>query len=257
MQSMNSGNHWLYSWIDEFEADGPESTRRALSSTSAVKRLEDLARRGTKMTHEDVPYTGTVVAGPGLEISSPATCRAFECRRLGLDNELGSLLHYFDHVVMQGPQPNTYLTLAEYLQSGSQSHLWASDIIEDITSLNYIRDSGMGNHIIFTDKPCYCEHHLWELAKTIGLGEVATPDAVSSAAQNLVRRDEVRIEELEPGVWWGSTKTPMFNNTIGRPFHQKRKPSRRHVAELVIRDSIAAMIIDAGTAKALDLPCHR
>ncbi|WP_146247279.1 hypothetical protein [Micromonospora arborensis] len=254
MQSMNSGNHWLYSWIDEFEANTPEAARRALSSSSAINRLEDLARLGAQMTFEDVPYTGTVVAGPGLEITSPATCSAFECRRLGLDNELGSVLHYFDQVVMQGPQASAYLMLVEQLRSSSHSHLLTSDVVQDVASLNYIRDSGMGNHIIFTDKPCYCENHLWELAQNIGLGEIATPDAISSAAQQLVRRDAVRIEELEPGVWWGSAKSPTFNNTVGRPFHQKRKPSRRHVAELVIRNSLAAMIIDAGAAKALDLP---
>src|SRR5689334_3576199 len=89
----NPSRHWLYEWIDEFEVRTSDDVRSRLRDRGAVSRLSEIAGQNIGVNYSDVPQTGAIVAGPGLEISSAAACNEFVCRKQHIDTEMGQLLH--------------------------------------------------------------------------------------------------------------------------------------------------------------------
>lgn len=247
-----AGSHWLYAWMDEFDATDAQTTKERLKSPRAVERLNELASRNSSIDYSHVPLAGSVVAGLGIETDEPGICGSLKCRQPSLDSDIGSLLHYFDYVVMQGPSARGYQRLVANLDNDWHARF---DVAQDVLCLQYLRTTGISNHVIFANKPsCFCDEHFKEHAGSLGLEAMTDAEAVPDMARQLVRSGLVKIEERRPELWYGYIAEPLFFGSLGRNYSQKSAPTETLVAEEIIRRDLMSMVYDAAAARMMRLP---
>ncbi|WP_410811144.1 hypothetical protein [Micromonospora sp. 067-2] len=241
--------------MDEFDVVDEETAKTRLRERSAVVSLEQLATERASLNYSHVPLTGSVVAGTGLETVQAGTCGALACRRPSLDADLGSLLHYFDYVVMQGPSARDYTDLSEAIKNPDERPVAIHMAVREMECLLYLRSTGISNHIIFANKPsCFCDHHFKDHAAALGLAEMADRERIAKMAKRLSRAGLVRVEQRQPRDWYGYISEPLFFGSIGKRYRRKTAPKKAAVAEEILRRDLMAVVFDAAAAQMMGLP---
>lgn len=252
---MPRGSHWLNEWMLEFGVDDAEQIADRLKSKAAVERLQQIASTDVKIDYGHVPLTGTVVAGPGIEIDAPGFCSAFNCIKQSIDDNFTSLLHYFDYVVMQGPSARSYASFSDDLANRATQFQTAFGLEQDVRTLAYLNNTGISNYIVFANKPeCFCNAHFSQAAAGLGIEDLVTSDSVTAMAQGIRKRGHVLLRPGIGGGWYGWIEHPLFMQTAGVTLRSRRKPTKVAVAERIIRNQLMAVVFSAAAAKRMGLP---
>ncbi|WP_435210183.1 hypothetical protein [Micromonospora sp. bgisy143] len=255
MLSSLSGKHWLYSWIDEYEATSEDAAKARLAHPEAVSRLAQLARESTLSGAGDVPLVGSVLAGPGLDVGRNV-CHSLLCRKHIFDYDIGFMLHYFDYIAMHGPDSKTYLSYLEGKTSRYTLAEFLSTVADDVGVMNYIRRIGLANYVVFVDKnlPCYCQNHFREYAEDAGLSELIEPGRIEEIAEKISRDGGISLRHSGSKQWGVVLTHPLFSDSIVHTFQQKTRPKKREVAAGVIRESLFFAVVETAVAKRLGTP---
>ncbi|TDC32888.1 hypothetical protein [Micromonospora sp. KC213] len=241
--------------MDEFEAFDKETVWDRLKDPRAVDRLHTISSESMFIDYSTVPLVGTVVAGTGIELGQPGICGTLRCRKPTLDSDLGSLLHYFDYVVMQGPDPRSYRRYAEQLADRQRYPMTRLTVARDVACLQYLRQSEITKHVVFANKPgCFCDRHFKEHADALGLTEFTEPSMIADMAQRLTRKGLVSVEKVDPGAWYGYITRPVFLGSIGKRYEQEKPPSQATVANDIIKRDLMSMVFDGAAARMMGLP---
>jgi len=252
--SSRAGNHWLYQWIDEYEARNATDVADRLKYSAAIARLQELAARGQNTEPSDIPLSLTVVAGPGLEPDAPGMCADYECQQRNVDLNFGNVLHYFDYVTMEGPSARVYNSRLNNVSKKRDLELLEWHLTQDVLLLNHIRDIGLADYVVFSPKVCYCRHHLKEKANDIGLAHLVDDEMVEDLAKLVSREGNVHLVSDGPRTWYASIRHPLFDGLAGHQMRQKTRPKKTEAAAYLIRNWLSSAVIDATTARELEAP---
>jgi hypothetical protein len=247
--------HWIYPWIDEFGVSDRPSARVRLNDRVAFDRLHDLASAHQSRNSSSLPFTGTVLAGSGLEIDNRA-CHSLGCRKYNFDFDFGVLYHYFDYVVMQGPSAAAIARSLERMDDHGCDEGVLRTIAADVELMNYIRSIGMSRYVLFVDKeyPCLCDEHFESQVAEIGLEDLADPTVSKGIIADVLRNDSVYIEQLEPGIWTGKLVDPSISTDVSRVYKLKRRPTKRWVATDLVYQALYTTIRDTAVARDVGAP---
>ncbi|MGC5318525.1 hypothetical protein ACPXB5_07260 [Micromonospora arida] len=252
--SSSAGNHWLYQWIDEYEAKSVADVADRMKNGGAASRLQELAARGQNTEASDIPLSLTVVAGPGLEPEAPGMCADYECQQRNIDLNFGNVLHYFDYVTMEGPSARLYNSRINNASKKRDFELTEWFLGQDVLLLNHIRNIGLADYVVFSPKACYCRQHLKEKANDIGLAHLVDDEMVEDLAKLVSREGNVHLVQDGPRTWYASIRHPLFDGLAGSQIRQKTRPKKTEAAASLIRNWLSAAVIDAATARGLEAP---
>jgi hypothetical protein len=256
----NAGAHWLFDWIDEFEATDSKSARSRLADKGARDRLHQLATNHRPVDVSHVPLTGTVLAGFDLDVGRGA-CHNLSCRKSNFDTDMAALFHYFDYVVMRGPSAPVLAAWVEYVDGkhprGEKFDLdLARALADDIGVMNYLRSTGIANYAIFVDleEKCPCKRHFLEQAKDIGLTHLADPKFAKRIAADILRAGSLDVERIGPNRWGASLKGPNYSSNIRTWYTLKKPPTKRWLSEQLVKEALYGSVAEAAIAKELGTP---
>ncbi|WP_306207933.1 hypothetical protein [Actinoplanes sp. RD1] len=252
-----TGQHWMYKWIDEFEITDLSRLSKVINLPEASNRLLELAEGASSgaLAVSDVPSSGAVVAGLGLDLISPETCSDFGCRSKIADTEFASVLQYFDVAVMQGPLVSTYERDYVSLRKTDDAQEFFHLLHNDVRLLLHIRKSGLVNYIMFdSGRPCYCEEHRRQHALSLGMSDFIDEDRLAVLAKELSASGAIDVTQTGPREWSGSFREPSFTGTTAVTLNQKTRPKKQVVALKLLQGQLDEMVYDAAFAKQAGLP---
>ncbi|MEU7926559.1 hypothetical protein [Micromonospora sp. NPDC049107] len=254
MANRGTGEHWLYDLIDELEINEGNLKAR-LQSKAFRERLFDSLGKGDKFDPSQVPLTGALVAGIGLDLASWATCTDFKCRNKTSDREFPQVLHYFDWVVMEGPSRSRYRDWVLDTKRRGNPHPLIESIEDDIKVMLHLRKTGLANYIRFTKKvDCYCPEHMKQKADELGLGFLAEDDYLTGIAKEFSRAGRVSVIQTGPRRWRGKVWSSQFSEALTLPYDRKTRPKKVDVARDVLGPHMHETLHNAVTAKELGAP---
>ncbi|MFJ5044651.1 hypothetical protein [Streptomyces sp. NPDC088719] len=254
------GNHWLYQWIDEYSVTSTHDAESKLRLPGPVARLHELASGAPGWTEGDEPNGKSIVAGSTIDFSGRLNCTHSTCLGKQVDRLFSNIWHYFDSVVVEGPSSSWYLQAIENGTSrGNRDFLWSAG--QDIDFLLSLRKLGITDHLTFRTKAHqFCTHHIEEHATEAGISHFFQADFRAEMVDRLKRESNISISGSGRS-WHYSLYHPESPEPFSGYFqsHQKKgkqikKPTKRQVAEAVVRRSTAALVYDVATSKHLSLP---
>ncbi|MFF3853544.1 hypothetical protein [Micromonospora sp. NPDC002575] len=203
----------------------------------------------------DIPPSGTVFAGPGLDIGE-GSCHSLSCRKANFDFDFSTLFHYFDLVAMQGLNADYVTRSIERMDEKGLDEGAIRTIAADASLMHYIRSIGMTKYVVFVQKeyPCLCDDHIDEQLAEVGLEHLADPGAFSEVVAEVVRTDHLKITQPAPGHWGGHLTHPMFSTTLTPLFKLERRPSKRWMAQQLVSRIVRTTVKETLAAKRLDAP---
>ncbi|MER6220430.1 hypothetical protein ABT189_07475 [Streptomyces sp900105755] len=252
--------HWLYSWIDEFEIKSGEQARHLLSLPGPAERLYEIAQSAPGWHEGDAPKGKSIVAGSTMDFSGRMNCSHADCLERQVDRLFSRVWHYFDSVVVEGPEVEYYLrSFAE----PPRKNLVGMDFTlqQDVSFLLRLRELGVTNHLTFRRKPnAFCTNHIEQHAAEAGISHLIEADFRAEVAQKLKDESEISISPAQGRTWHYSLYHPLasepFSGFYTLPKKKKgaKKPTKAQIAQLVVRRSAAALIYDVAASKWLSLP---
>lgn len=254
MAGQGAGEHWLYDLIDDFELDS-NNVHGRLKSADFRKKLFDALGESDEFDPSQVPLSGAVVAGIGLDLASWATCSDYRCRIRTADQEFPQVLHYFDSAVMEGPSRGRYRDYIASTKHSEQAARFFEMIEDDVRLMLHLRKIGLAPYIFFQKRvDCYCPSHMAEKAKDLGLGSLVDADYLTRIAKDISRQGRVSITQAGSRLWYGKVWTPQFSESVGAPYYRKTKPKKYEVALDVIGSHVHETLYNAVTATELRAP---
>ncbi|MET8263102.1 hypothetical protein ABZU92_03810 [Micromonospora arida] len=254
MADQSAGEHWLYDLINEFELDA-DNVHTRLASAGFRKQLFDSLGKAEEFDPSQVPLSGAVVAGIGLDLASWATCTNYKCRIRIADQEFSQVLHYFDWAVMEGPSRSRYRNFITSTKRPEQAARLFKSIEDDVRLMLHLRDIGLAPYIRFSKKvDCYCASHMAEKAKELGLGSLVDDAYLTSVAKEISKQGRVSVTQTGSRLWYGRVWTPQFSDAIGAPYYQKTRPKKYEVARNIIGSHVHETLYNAVTATELRAP---
>ncbi|MFF4967297.1 hypothetical protein [Streptomyces sp. NPDC001037] len=249
--------HWLYNWIDEFDIKNGDQASHLLSLPGPAERLHEIARNAPGWHEGDAPKGKSIVAGSTMDFSGRMNCSHSDCLQGQVDRLFSRVWHYFDSVVVEGPQADHYV---RSLEDKSPRELFGLDylIIQDVSFLLRLRQLGVTNHLTFRSKPhAFCTHHIEQHAAEAGISHVIDAEFTREVAKKLKNESEIRLRQTPDGGWHYSLNHPSSSEPFSgfyKPKKKAKKPTKAQIAEMVVRRSAAALIYDVATSKWLSLP---
>lgn len=251
--------HWLYNWIDEFEIKTGEQASRLLYLPGPAERLYEIAQGAPGWHEGEAPRGKSIVAGTTMDFSGRMNCSHAECLERQVDRLFSRVWHYFDSVVVEGPQADFYIRSFE---TKPRKGLFGLDfsVLQDVTFLLRLRELGITDHLSFRSKPhAFCTHHIEEHAAEAGISHVIDEGFRSSLAKKLKAESEFRIQSSVGNSWHYSLIHPSSSEPFSgfyTPSKKKggKKPTKAQIADLVVRRSVASLIYDVAACKWLSLP---
>jgi hypothetical protein len=254
------GQHWLYTWIDEFEVKSGEHASHLLSYPGVVERLHEIATSAPDWHEGESPGGRSIVAGTTMDFSGRMNCAHAGCLEKQVDRLFSRVWHYFDSVVVEGPSPETY---QRAITQKRRNDLFGLPYIarEDVSFLLRLRELGVTEHLDFRSKPhAFCTHHIEQHATEAGLPHLLDQQFRAEIAKKLKQESQFSITPGINGGWHYSLVHPdysePFSGFYNPPKKKKgiKKPTKAQVADIVVRRSSAALIYDVAASKWLSLP---
>ncbi|MFG3169756.1 hypothetical protein [Streptomyces sp. NPDC048200] len=253
------GQHWLYSWIDEFDIKSGEHASHLLSYPGAVERLHEMATSAPGWHEGEAPAGRSIVAGSTMDFSGRMNCAHSGCLEKQVDRLFSRVWHYFDSVVVEGPSPESYQRAITQRRSNDPFGL-PYTVEEDVSFLLRLRELGVTEHLDFRSKPdAFCTHHIEKHATEAGLPHLLDQEFRQEIAKKLKRESQIKITSGINGEWHYSLVHPEYSEPFSGYFNLAKKkgakkPTKAQVAEAVVRRSSAALIYDVAASKRLSLP---
>jgi hypothetical protein len=163
-----SKGYWLEDWIDQQGVSSKSRAERLLRDP-VIRR--DLLERAISATPEaktpDAENQMTIVAGRAIDLSGELDCSDPKCIRKEVDLLFSKVLHYFDKVIVAGPNPRAFASLLDSPNLNGDSY-----VIGHILNFLYLREIGARDFLIFRSKPDLCEEHTRETLQTAGIPNI-------------------------------------------------------------------------------------
>jgi len=244
---------FLHEWIDDLAIETVEDARRALGPNGAgILRLKELAACAMTQPMPQPNQGGFgVLAGRGLDLSGELDCLDPKCQQEQIGLLFARVLHYFDQVLVAGPQAYTYM---RGLRSPGSSFVDRT-VLTHVGTLLSIRALGAAEIVEFVQKPPPCQLHYSDIATASGLAAIldGRQDGIEAlAATGKVRRlSPVRDHweyifdnlEILTHTEWGSVPRP-----------QVGIPKKRDIAGAIIDNHLAHLVSDLACARQLQVP---
>jgi hypothetical protein len=167
-----------------------------------------------------------LVAGCGLDLSGSLDCIAWECRKKQVDQLFQRVWHYFDRVVVVGPEPRGVPD-----SDTDEGFLQRDNLESDLRLLAYLREIGAEPLISFRTKPAPCTVHIAEHAEEAELS--AALPAVEELGEEVAASAEISYEWHEDHVHY-QLNHELFEHTRW----DTAWPPSRQSSESAIRRSI-------------------
>lgn len=252
--------HWMYSWIDEFDIRSGEQVSHLLSLPGPMERLYEIAQNVPAWHDGDAPKGKSIVAGSTMDFSGRMTCPHADCLKRQVDRLFSRVWHYFDSAVVEGPQADQYVRYFEN-RARKESLGLAFSVSQDVSFLLHLRELGVTDHLSFRTKPhSFCANHIEQHASEAGIPHVVDADFRSEVVRKLKAESEILLHQTPDGIWRFNLTHPTASEPFTgsyRPNKKKKgakKPTKAQIADLVVRRSAASLIYDVATCKWLSLP---
>ncbi|MEU9019010.1 hypothetical protein [Actinomadura sp. NPDC048394] len=256
--------HWLYQWIDEFSVRDAEDARNKFALPGPASRLHQLASEAPRWTDGALPDGRAIVAGSTMDFSGRLSCFHSECLGKQVDRLFGSVWHYFDSVVVEGPVADSYIEGFEE-EPSKRKVPFEWKVSQDVQFLLNLRSSGVSEYLSFRAKAHhFCEAHIQQHAEEAGVLHFFDPSLRADIAKQI--KNESNIELQPEGKGWRFTvrhpNMPEPFNGFAQPKKKAKKdkrrknemPTKQQIAEFVVKKSAYALICDIATSKFTSLP---
>ncbi|MHB8394345.1 MAG: hypothetical protein ACYDC5_07565 [Candidatus Dormibacteria bacterium] len=244
---------FLHEWMDDLAIETVEDARRALAPTGAgIKRLKQLAASAMTqpMPQRNKPGFG-VLAGRGLDLSGELDCLDPKCQQEQIGLLFARVLHYFDQVIVAGPQAYTYI---RGLRSPDSSFVDRT-VVTHVGTLLTIRALGATEIVEFVQKPPPCRIHYSDIAAASGLAAIL--DGRQDGIAALTATGKVRSLRPVRDHWdyifdnldilthteWGSVQRPQIGI-----------PKSTDIAGAIVDNHLAHLVSDLACARQLQVP---
>jgi hypothetical protein len=166
-------NTWLADWVDRWNLSTAEQVAKAVGRRQTWDSLIEYAYH-----QDDAPETPplsrkSVVAGRSLDLTGFLACGHPDCLSRQVDKLFSQVWHYFDQIAVVGPDSHVFLEMVEANEPRSEV---ARRVAGYAQVLFHVRETGLGDLLVFTKKPASCPVH-WPALKE--LQDLQLPDAAS------------------------------------------------------------------------------
>jgi hypothetical protein len=268
---MTASQYWLAQWLDENEIHSEWEIDHTLHTQSGVRGLIEAVFKAAQEIQEgraEYPSSNVlsdpIVAGRRLDLSSSASCPAYECMKRQIDTIFKQLWHYFDQVVVEGLAP---LSLAREIgDTGAEPPPNAMmKIREQARLLLYLREIGAEQLVIFAPKPhAFCQQHWEQHARDLGLAEIIDESRQKNTIKEIVKSSKFDITETDRDGLpaWQITvvgeyfSVPWSRNAFSLHIAKRSNapPTPEDVTRWMIGNRATEMISDVSLARRLASP---
>ena len=229
----------------------PDARRHSpvISSRPALQRLQEIAQ--LEGWQAAAPYLGggpAIAVGRGLDLSGHLDCYHPECQLQQVNEVFSRILHYFDKVVVAGPQAHEY---AHCLPSGDAWFL-ETVVPSQIQVLLELRAIGVDSVVEFVQKDPACIVHFRQHAKEAGVEHLLKGH--KQVAKELARSGSLRQLRKHKDHWDYTFDSPYLEHTSWGELEANKIPTVRDVATSVVVENMAHLTSDVTTARRLGLP---
>ena len=181
--------YWLLDWMDAEGVKNMEDASRVVLNPPSISRLFDRAAIQEDRALEPLSEVyEQIVAGAGLDLTGQFNCARGVCMIDRVDHLVRRTWHYFDSVLVTGLDP---LRITLPSEEGFSLSMLQRSLLNHMQVALYVRDSGLGGYLVFASKPPYCEAHLDEHSREVGLAPIS--DSAKEFAKIL--RNGVKMED--------------------------------------------------------------
>lgn len=237
--------------IDRVTSDRSKVEELYSAAKSAPTRNDELNRDIANV--DGIKMENAVVAGRTLDLSGELSCNHYECLQSEVDHVFGRFWHYFDAIILEGLRPRVfvedYKSDPAYAAELARSHLRA---------VQYLRDSGAEDAVIFREKPSPCTVHFKQHM------EEARLDRIASESTEIISRlaKEGKVVELRKHKdhWHYRFCHPAFLTAFetGTVYNLPKKRSkgdvRKAVAKSVFRRHASHLVSDVRASREVGAP---
>jgi hypothetical protein len=244
-----SEKFWLYNWIDSKRIRKLSHAEKLLKSDRAIEEIQTLAKTPTPRTEiSSTTSAPLIVAGAGMDLSGHLGCDQAGCLKKQVDNLFSHVLHYFDKIVVMGPDPNLL-----FASSPSSIFSVKRTVLNYVELLLYIRDIGAEDLLVFHDKPVFCREHHQENLRKAGMGTFLEDS--ESYIQKILDESELVLKPLGDRVFAGF----MYNGSgpvglVEPGVVSNRERFRRGLAKNLFERYLGALSTDVAAARQWKAP---
>ena len=167
-----------------------------------------------------------------------------------VDALFSRVLHYFDRIVVSGPQAHHYV---DVISDADDTDL--KNLVEHIAVLLYLRHVGAEDLLVFVQKPPACVVHYMQHAREAGVLSVV--EKTDTWIDELQESGEVQGLEEHQDHWHFAFVHPDLEHTVWGvvfPSDADEGPTKRDVIEAVVARYAAHLVSDVVAAKQLGVP---
>jgi len=236
-------------WIDEEGIKSPDDLDGALKSEKALTRLEELANaEGLYAATKFEDGVIAIAAGRGLDLSGDLDCWHVDCQRQQLEKLFRGILHYFDKVIVAGPQAHAYV---DGLRERNE-HFVDTVIASQMRMLLVIKELGLDGFVDFVQKDPSCVLHYGEHARSAGVSNLLAGQ--KELVKEVSRAGHLRKLKPHKGHWDYTFDCNFTEHTTWGSVTAQKQPRKRDVANDVFIKYMAGLTSDVITARRLGVP---
>lgn len=240
--------------MDEFDVH-PENVSSVFQSATAVSRLRELASESLHSQKPLDPSKDAIVAGRTLDLHGPYNCSRFACTKHRIDRTFLSTWHYFDSIVVTGPNESNLIRAISTTKRKDREDRLIEPITEDIRLFSYLRQIGAEKHLDFRRKSYpLCDCCYPKAAERIGLTAVTDEAAKGRVMSSLEASAHVQSYLRSPGVWACEIDHDALPERFVWHIRSKRKPSKKEMLEDFLHQATRGLLEDYYHSKELSLP---
>jgi hypothetical protein len=168
---MSSNTFWLADWVDEKGIRTAKAAAKLLAEPRAVRELYERVESRPRQLDPLPDCEGpAILAGAGIDLSGRIDCGEPECIQRRLEELFSHVLHYFDAIVVEGPN------LRHAIMRGLKNpgHL-PVQLLGYVQIVLLMKEMGAEDLLIFRDKPAFCQEQHIQTLNDAGMGTSLFP----------------------------------------------------------------------------------
>ncbi len=248
---------WLSRWADERQLASVETFERYLKNARQFDELVEAAALAEHVSLSEVDplgdYANPVIASSGIDLSGRLACNHHACLEEQVDKLFRKVWHYFDGVVVTGPDAHRFRSGVHYDKNKAIEYVTHQFYVH-----RYVREIGAEPWLAYRPKVPLCKTHADRHAAELGL-----LFAVEGRHEDVIKRllDESEVEiatDSDTGKSWYSLHHDRFAIPMGSRVEVYEARPNDQTKALVVADIVDRLIAyvasDVETARALNAP---